>query len=218
MTMTDIVNMPQKVFWRDVGMAFILAALVAILFLGSGTVDKWNKAHPSLMAFIQFSILSTYGEALSGRLASGSWAIDHLLARSALWGAIGMWISLAFPFAASGVAGLVTAGLWPDAARAFSISLWANLLSGYGLCMMLTHRWFSEMLKSGLMAPWQIFRCTDFIGWARVVLLSLIIFWLPAHTITFMLPETWRVLFAAFLGIALGVILGTKPKVAKSGI
>ena len=32
-------------------------------------------------------------------------------------------------------------------------------------------------------------------------------FWIPAHTITFILPQDYRVLFAAVLGIALGVLL-----------
>jgi hypothetical protein len=32
-------------------------------------------------------------------------------------------------------------------------------------------------------------------------------FWIPAHTITFLLPAEFRVLFAALLGIALGLIL-----------
>lgn len=32
-------------------------------------------------------------------------------------------------------------------------------------------------------------------------------FWIPAHTITFLLPPDYQVLFAALLGIALGTIL-----------
>jgi hypothetical protein len=35
-------------------------------------------------------------------------------------------------------------------------------------------------------------------------------FWYPAHTITFLLPSEQRVLFAALLGIALGVLLALK--------
>ena len=35
-------------------------------------------------------------------------------------------------------------------------------------------------------------------------------FWYPAHTITFLLPGTYQVLFAAALGVALGVILSIK--------
>lgn len=36
------------------------------------------------------------------------------------------------------------------------------------------------------------------------------LFWYPAHTITFLLPGTYQVLFAAALGVALGVILSIK--------
>ena len=36
------------------------------------------------------------------------------------------------------------------------------------------------------------------------------LFWYPMHTITFLLPPTLQVLFAAFLGVALGVILSIK--------
>jgi len=32
-------------------------------------------------------------------------------------------------------------------------------------------------------------------------------FWIPAHTITFLLPGEYRILFAAVLGIVLGVFL-----------
>jgi len=36
------------------------------------------------------------------------------------------------------------------------------------------------------------------------------LFWYPAHTITFLLPPTIQVLFAAFLGVVLGVLLSIK--------
>jgi len=37
-------------------------------------------------------------------------------------------------------------------------------------------------------------------------------FWIPAHTITFLLPSEFRVLAAAFLSIALGAILAFAKK------
>jgi hypothetical protein len=46
------------------------------------------------------------------------------------------------------------------------------------------------------------------------------LFWIPAHTITFLLDPDYQVLFAAFLGIMLGAILAVadmadKPLVKK---
>jgi hypothetical protein len=40
-----------------------------------------------------------------------------------------------------------------------------------------------------------------------VVMKTIPLFWIPAHTITFLLHAGYRVLFAAYLSIALGVIL-----------
>jgi hypothetical protein len=40
-----------------------------------------------------------------------------------------------------------------------------------------------------------------------VILRTIPLFWIPAHTITFLLPPEYRVLSAAYLSIALGGIL-----------
>ena len=45
------------------------------------------------------------------------------------------------------------------------------------------------------------------VQWGFVFKKTIPLFWIPAHTITFLLPGESRVLFAALLGVALGVIL-----------
>lgn len=45
------------------------------------------------------------------------------------------------------------------------------------------------------------------VQWNFVFKKTIPLFWYPAHTITFLLPSQYRVLFAALLGVALGVIL-----------
>lgn len=45
------------------------------------------------------------------------------------------------------------------------------------------------------------------VQWNVVFKKTIPLFWFPAHTITFILPATFQVLFAAILGIALGLIL-----------
>jgi hypothetical protein len=48
----------------------------------------------------------------------------------------------------------------------------------------------------------------DWQGFVSFVLLKTIpFFWVPAHTVTFLLPPEYRVLSAAMLSIALGAIL-----------
>jgi uncharacterized membrane protein YraQ (UPF0718 family) len=39
------------------------------------------------------------------------------------------------------------------------------------------------------------------------VILSILAFWIPVHTLVFLLPAVYRVIAAALLSIALGVIL-----------
>ena len=52
---------------------------------------------------------------------------------------------------------------------------------------------------------------TDRIDWRGfigfVVLKTIPFFWIPAHTVTFLLPPEYRILVAALLSIALGAIL-----------
>jgi hypothetical protein len=43
-----------------------------------------------------------------------------------------------------------------------------------------------------------------------VILKTIPLFWIPAHTITFILPSTYRVLMASYLSIALGILLSLK--------
>jgi hypothetical protein len=45
------------------------------------------------------------------------------------------------------------------------------------------------------------------VQWNFVFMKTIPFFWYPAHTITFLLPAQYRVLFAALLGVALGIIL-----------
>lgn len=48
--------------------------------------------------------------------------------------------------------------------------------------------------------------------WSFVFKKTIPLFWYPAHTITFLLPPGMRVLFAAILGVVLGVLLAIAAK------
>jgi hypothetical protein len=45
------------------------------------------------------------------------------------------------------------------------------------------------------------------VQWNFVFKRTIPLFWIPAHTLTFLLPAEYRILFAAFLGIILGILL-----------
>ena len=46
-----------------------------------------------------------------------------------------------------------------------------------------------------------------FVQWDFVFKRTIPFFWIPAHTITFLMPSEYRIVFAAMLGIVLGIIL-----------
>ena len=56
----------------------------------------------------------------------------------------------------------------------------------------------------------------DGVDWKRFVSFTIFktvpIFWIPAHTLTFLLPPEYQVMLAALLSVALGVILNLKKK------
>ncbi|EQB89040.1 hypothetical protein M918_22160 [Clostridium sp. BL8] len=55
-----------------------------------------------------------------------------------------------------------------------------------------------------------LIKTIDWYGYIGFVVCKTIpIFWIPAHTITFLLPSEYRVLTAALLSIVLGAILAT---------
>jgi hypothetical protein len=60
----------------------------------------------------------------------------------------------------------------------------------------------------------------DTVDWKRFVAFTLFktvpIFWIPAHTVTFLLPSEYQVMLAALLSVALGIILNLRKKPAKA--
>jgi hypothetical protein len=48
--------------------------------------------------------------------------------------------------------------------------------------------------------------------WGFVFKKTIPFFWIPAHTITFLLPPQYRVLYAALLSVVLGILLGVAGK------
>ncbi|GBQ92350.1 hypothetical protein AA23498_1429 [Acetobacter nitrogenifigens DSM 23921 = NBRC 105050] len=163
--------------------------------------------HPFILAYVKFLLLATFGECLKKRITQGTWMPDHLILRALIWGCFGVWIATSFMILDSGVRWLVSASSPSKAITAFAISAWMNVFSGYGFFMMLTHFITDRMIDEGVKNPVEYMRSQGFARWAKIVFLCLIFFWTPAHTITFLLPNMWRVVFAAYLGIALGAIL-----------
>jgi len=183
---------------------------------------KFSTEHAYMAGFVKFFILATMGELLAVRIVTGEWHLPKGLPyRALVWGFLGIAIVLTFNVFSVGVAGALANGFLPGGnskiAFAFFTSFTMNL--SFAPTMMAFHRITDTFIdlkyenkgeKVNLSA---VIKRIDWNGFVSFVLVKTIpIFWIPAHTITFLLPPEYRVLMAAFLSIALGAILAFAKK------
>lgn len=173
-----------------------------------------------VLSFIKFAILATLGEIIAGSLKSKKLHIPHLIGyRMLIWGLLGVWIAFMFGVFASAMGGIVFKGgeitFLKKLEFAFLTSLVMN--TSFGPVFMVLHRHTDVMLdmmheKTGEKITLKnVCSRIDYYSYFKNVLIGTIpTFWLPAHTITFMLPGEYRVVFAALLSICLGIILSFK--------
>lgn len=175
----------------------------------------YTSAHPYIGGFIKFSILASMGDFLGIRMNKGSYDIPKgILMRGIIWGLIGMAIAMIFPFFMAGAAAVQDMGLLPfkgsKVAHAFFGSMIMNI--SFGPMMMVFHK-FTDLYVDAFYAKEDISlsKLVDRVNWHAVVEFTwtkaCIFFWIPAHTIVFLLPSAYRVLVSAFLSIALGFLL-----------
>ncbi len=201
--------------------------------------NETTKNHGLLMSFFKFAILGTFGEMLALRIREGVYLKKGfgLLPKMLVWGVLGVVIASAMTIFKTGAVKLLDGGFhlngkaaewfegdapltWGKASVALCVSVLMNTLfapvfmtfhkitdihiaeTGGSLWGFLSHRLrIRETLSKKI--NWDI-------QYGFVFAKTIPLFWYPAHTITFLLPGTLQVLFAAFLGVALGVILSIK--------
>jgi len=182
-----------------------------------------TQSHPYLMGFIKVFILATMGELLALRIITNVWRTPvGLFYRAVIWGFLGMSFVLIFDIFASGVMGALEKGLLPGEGQfvfAFFTSAIMNI--AFAPIMMAFHRITDTYLDlaNGKLSKLSNVKLSQVVGridWENfisfVIIKTVPIFWIPAHTITFLLPAEYRVLLAAFLSIALGAILAFAKK------
>ena len=177
-----------------------------------------TAAHPYGMGFLKFAILATMGELLARRLGSGKWQRPTgLVWRILIWGLIGVAITFMFSFFSLGTAAVIEKGLIPAGSgwlrkllQAFYTSAIMNLT--FGPVFMAAHRisdtYLDLQAQGNKPAMKDVLAVIDWQGFLDFVVGKTIpLWWIPAHTVTFLLPGEYRVLVAAYLSIVLGVIL-----------
>jgi hypothetical protein len=226
--------MKMKRFLIGDGFWLALLAGITLFFVLPSTnliFTSLTANHPFIMGFLKFAILATMGELLALRLASGAWKRPSGLAsRIFVWGLIGIAVTFMFSFFSSGVMAMMDKGFLPSGSGAMKLflkALYTSLIMNltFGPVFMAAHRisdTFIDMRAAGdkpsgadVIAA---INWTDFINFVMTKTIPL--WWIPIHTLTFLLPGEYRVLAAAYLSIILGIILvyarGRKAKRQKS--
>lgn len=214
----------KQFYWQDLAWLVVLAAVLVLMLVPpmADWYQAFNRAAPYLAAFLKFMLMAPMGELLASRLRQGVWTKPPYLAgRAVVWGFLGMVIALAFVLFQGGVAAASQTGMLPASMSplltAFVTSVLINVLFAPG--MMAFHRLSDAYFdlrgegdsKPGIQVIAQRINWGSFLG--VVVGKTIPLFWIPAHTITFLLPAGYRVLMAALLSIALGLIMAlVKPR------
>ncbi len=223
----------------------IFALVAACIFLPFVLFDSlyqfylsFNAAHGMVMSFIKFAILATMGELLGLRISTGNYIIRGfgILPHAIVWGLLGMWINLAFVVFSTGVPALaaylgvadseaILAGAltWQKVLLAFSISVMLN--TTFGPVFMTMHKITDAHIQSnggtlrGLFSPIKMGEIMQNLNWKVqwnfVFKKTIPFFWFPAHTLTFLLPGTQRILCAALLSVFLGILLSIAARKGK---
>ena len=192
-----------------------------------------TAAHPFAMSFVKFAILSTLGEMIGLRIRKGVYYEKGfgILPRAIVWGFLGMLICGAFIVFKAGTVALYGALGCPQAAVWFAQGAplsWGKVLVALSvsvLCntffapvFMTFHKISDTHIRNtggtlkgyfGTAMPVRkIITTMDWdTQWNFVFKKTIPFFWYPAHTLTFLLPAGIQILFAALLGVALGIIL-----------
>ncbi len=207
---------------------FALFAAVLIIPSSREIFEKLSGNHPYLMGFVKFALLATAGELIAIKMATGTFSKPrYLIARIVIWGLIGIWITYMMKIFFLGAGAMIASGLLPGAklspvwyklVRAFATAATMNLT--FGPTFMAVHKCSDTYLalRAQRGKGVKLAEVIDSVDWKRFVSFTLFktvpIFWIPAHTVTFLLPSEYQVMLAALLSVALGIILNLKKKPA----
>ena len=218
---------------QDLFFALILIAIFLPFFLSNTLYESYksfNMSHGMIMSFLKFAVLATLGEILGLRISAGIYNRKGfgILPRMVVWGLLGMVINMAMIIFSKGVPLFMEYMGMADASSilggsmcldkilvALAISISMNTI--FAPVFMTFHKITdTHILMCGgktksLVTPIPMTKIITGLNWDVqwnfVFKKTIPFFWYPAHTITFLLPAEMRVLFAAILGIVLGVLL-----------
>lgn len=197
--------------------ALFLAFCSIFVFKGSREAFiAATSAYPLIGGFLKFGILASMGELLAVRVGSGEWKFaSFFVLRGVIWGLFGALITMIFTVYSTGVTALLAKGMLPGGESTLAFAFFTSFLMNttFAPTFMYAHR-ISDMyldLKAAGETDLSLGNVVENIDtvtfWTFVVKKTVPFFWVPAHTLTFLLPGEYRVVAAAMLSIALGLLL-----------
>lgn len=196
--------------------ALVMFTFLVILGVLSTPFQAFAFHHPLVASFAKFFFLASIGDVVALRLKRKQWHIPKMfVAKAVIWGLLGIVIYWMFQIFPVGITWLQSEGAMPfegnDILTALLISVTMNLI--FAPTMMVVHRitdtWLDHVKDSDKKTLNDIVNLVNWGDFFTFILLRTIpLFWIPAHTITFLLPQEYRIVFAAVLGIVLGLLLG----------
>lgn len=160
------------------------------------------KTYPIYSAMIQFAVLGTLGDIISKWMQRGAifmpYKVPVIILKMLEWAFLAICIKYAFVGFTGFVEYLISTSYLPELGvfwKAFAISVVMNIQ--FGLLLVILHRFLDNLISQEN-------------NWKNIDkgMFSLVWFWIPAHTITFMLDKPYQIGLAAIWSVVLGIILG----------
>ena len=200
---------------------WILALIGIIAFLFWPNTNKlfvdFTNNYAYIAGFLKFVVLASMGDLLAFRIVTSEWKIRNgFLFRAFIWGLLGVIIVLIFKIFGVGVQTTIDTGALPGSGYTIAFAFFTSAIMNLSFApsMMAFHRitdTYADLKFIEKRKNLKLNQVIEEVDWNNfisfVVLITIPGFWIPAHTITFLLPSEYRVLMAAFLSIALGAIL-----------
>ena len=163
-------------------------------------LDFLHDMNPFVASMIKFGVLGTLGDITAAFITKKKLRLWNYFYPIIVWAILGVIITFCFSGFRFFVSGLTEIGYLPEGSiyKAFFMSFFVNAM--FGPWVVIIHRFLDVLPYKTLKIP------TDGMKGA---MLTLLWFWVPAHTVTFALhsPDAQYTL-AAIWGFVLGLILG----------
>ena len=195
--------------------SLLLFVVILVIPTTRAIFEDLSKNQPYIMGFIKFALLATAGELIASYVISPSKTVPvKIVFRFLIWGLIGIWITFMMKVFSNAVATMMASGQLLGGDSIFLKAFYTSLIMNttFGPTFMAIHKITDKLLelwdKKESCSLKNVVTSIDWSTFCSFTILKTVpFFWIPAHTITFLLPVQYQVMMAAGLSVALGIML-----------